>query len=285
MAFDWDAIEPDYETENESEDETIATKAIKPKPKGANRAAPKPATDELSAVEELDQLAANEYEPLFPARYIQGSDGNWYPEADGPQVKGKVQHWLHEDGLYLISCWSRDLTFAELANRMGIVPATLRTWCQRYDEIRRAVRYGAEIVDYRVENALLKRAEGYTTSSVTTTIEHGRVTKVVKERKEIPPDVNAAMSWLNNRKHEAWHRNRDLAQAMGEDGDTGIHIVVTRANGNNPADDNEAWEAEVQPTNQPYVYEPDTAADAKPKRGRKANKQAVAAVDDEGESW
>lgn len=44
---------------------------------------------------------------------------------------------------------------------MGINPATLYDWKNKYPKISESLKKGKEVVDIQVENALLKRALGY----------------------------------------------------------------------------------------------------------------------------
>lgn len=77
-------------------------------------------------------------------------------------AKGKYQRWLDPDGLLLLEGWARDgLTDEQLAGKMGINPATLYDWKNKYPKISEALKKGKEVVDIQVENALLKRALGY----------------------------------------------------------------------------------------------------------------------------
>ena len=113
----------------------------------------------------------------------------------------KYSKWLETDKLTLITAWARDgLTDEQIANNMGITTSTFYDWKKRFSNISEALKKGKEVVDYEVENALLKRALGYTYDEVTK--EYGMVTKVVT--KQVPPDVGAAMAWLKNRKPDKW---------------------------------------------------------------------------------
>ena len=77
-------------------------------------------------------------------------------------AKGKYQRWLEPDGLTLLEGWARDgLTDEQLAGKMGINPATLYDWKNKYPKISESLKKGKEVVDIQVENALLKRVLGY----------------------------------------------------------------------------------------------------------------------------
>lgn len=154
-----------------------------------------------------------------------------------------VDKWLDEDGLMLIECWSRDgYTIEDIANKIGVDKKTLYDWRSQYPEIEEALRNGREIIDYKVENALLKSALGYQKKEVkvTTTMRYGKVVETVKEvtETEQAPNVNAIQTWLYNRQKEKW-RNMNAKSNMFEDmvEDDTIEVIVRRA-GNNESDVN-----------------------------------------------
>ena len=94
-------------------------------------------------------------------------------------AKGKSGQWLTRDGLTLLKGWARDGATDEiLAKKMGISPSTLYEWKNKFPEISEALKKGKEIVDFEVENAMLKA------------IENGNVT--------------AMIFWLKNRQPEKW---------------------------------------------------------------------------------
>lgn len=141
--------------------------------------------------------------------------------------------WLEEDNLMLLECWARDgYTFQDIANRIGISISTLRAWRVQYPEIDSALKKGREIIDYKVENALLKSALGYHTKEVkvTTTIRFGKTVETIKEvtDKEQAPNVSAIQCWLYNRLPNKWKKNRDQLIELDEE-DTKIQVTVTRA--------------------------------------------------------
>lgn len=131
--------------------------------------------------------------------------------------RAKYQEWLEPDKLILLEGWARDgLTDEQIAHNMGIVPSTLYEWKKQHSEISEALKKGKEVVDKMVENALLKRALGYSYKETTrelfvdkvTGIEELKVTKVVE--KEVIPDTTAQIFWLKNRKPEEWRDKRNV---------------------------------------------------------------------------
>jgi hypothetical protein len=126
--------------------------------------------------------------------------------------KGKFHEWLEEDGLTKIEAWARDgLTEEQVAKNMGIAYSTLKEWKNKFPTIMAALKKGKEVVDFEVENSLLKRAMGMevTEEKVYYQEVDGKVTtkkEVVK--KQIPPDTTAIIFWLKNRKPYEWRDRR-----------------------------------------------------------------------------
>lgn len=154
----------------------------------------------------------------------------------GNKRSSMVDEWLEDDNLMLLACWARDgLNYKQISERIGIHPDTFTDWKNDYPEIRKAVARGKEIVDYMVENALLKRALGYKTKEVKVTIGKknvgGEFYEVLKEttEKELAPDVTACLAWLNNKKPDEWKRNRDRFVELSEE-DTKLEITINRGN-------------------------------------------------------
>lgn len=166
--------------------------------------------------------------------------------------ESKVDFWLTEDGLVLLEAWSRDgNTFSEIADKIGVTRFCLSNWRKRYPEIHQALSTKKEVVDYKVENALLKRALGYTTKEIKVTVGkkviNGEVFQVLKETtiKEVAPDVSAAMSWLNNRQFDKWKKNRDRVMELDEE-DSNVTINIVRGPKKDGLGDNVNQEVEFK---------------------------------------
>lgn len=112
--------------------------------------------------------------------------------------KGKYEQWLTDEGLTLIEGWARTgLNDEQIAKNMGIVVSTLYDWKNKFEDFSEALRKGKEVVDFEVENALLKSALGYTV------MENGK-------EKYIPPNPTAIIFWLKNRKPDVWRDRKDI---------------------------------------------------------------------------
>lgn len=131
-------------------------------------------------------------------------------------AKGKYEEWLQPEGLLKIEGWARDgLTDEQIAYNMGVGYSTLQAWKSKYKDIQDTLKRGKEVIDLQVENALLKRALGYsykeTTEELMTDKNTGesrmKVTKVVE--KEVVPDTTAQIFWLKNRRPDKWRDKRE----------------------------------------------------------------------------
>lgn len=110
-----------------------------------------------------------------------------------------------KDKLILIQGMARDgLTQQQIADNLGISIDTLIENKKKYSEFNNALKKGKEVIDFEVENALLKRALGYTI-----TIEEEKLDKygdvhTLKKDVHIPGDTTAQIFWLKNRKPNTW---------------------------------------------------------------------------------
>ncbi len=95
--------------------------------------------------------------------------------------KPKYEKWLEKENLIRLQGWARDgLTEDEIAHNMGITRKTLWEWKQNPElsDISNALKQGKEVVDYIVENALMKNA--------------------------LNGNVVAQIFWLKNRRPDKW---------------------------------------------------------------------------------
>lgn len=106
-------------------------------------------------------------------------------------AKGKYEYWLTVEGLTKLEGWARDgLTDKQIASNMGVSEATLYNWKKSHLEILEALKRGKEVIDYQVENALLKNA--------------------------LEGNITAQIFWLKNRKPDKWKDKRDDEQKESE---------------------------------------------------------------------
>ena len=87
--------------------------------------------------------------------------------------------------LILVEGWARDgATMHDIADNLNISRTTLYNLMDKHKELKKAVKNGKEVIDYAVENALLKKA--------------------------LNGDVTAQIFWLKNRKSKQWRDSHNL---------------------------------------------------------------------------
>ena len=112
-----------------------------------------------------------------------------------------------------IEAWNRDgLTDEQICKNLGIVKDTFYKYKEKYTDFSDALKKGKEVADIEVENALFKRAIGYTYKEVTKEVKDidGKKSTFIKEvTKVVPGDVAAQIFWLKNRKSNNWKDKRE----------------------------------------------------------------------------
>ena len=97
-----------------------------------------------------------------------------------------------KDKLILVEGWARDgLIDEQIANNLGISKTTFYKFKDEHSELSELLKKGKEIVDYQVENALLKNA--------------------------LEGNVTAQIYWLNNRKPKKRKNKRENTESNNEE--------------------------------------------------------------------
>lgn len=126
-------------------------------------------------------------------------------------TRNKYEYWISKDGLILLEGWARDgLSDEQIAKNIGIARTTLYDWKNKYSDIRDILKKGKEVIDFEVENALLKRALGYEYEEVKEEYENGKLVRVNKTKKREAPSTTAQIFWLINRSRRTgkWQNTR-----------------------------------------------------------------------------
>ena len=120
-------------------------------------------------------------------------------------AKGKINKWLEKDKLILLEGWARDgLTDEQIAKNIGINRTTLYDWKKKEVNRADAWKRGKEVIDFEVENALLKKALGYTITIKEERLDKDGCVHTLEKDVHIPPDTTAQIFWLKNRKPNNW---------------------------------------------------------------------------------
>lgn len=120
-------------------------------------------------------------------------------------AKSKADEWLEQDKLTLLEGWARNgLTDEQIAHNMGIRRETLYEYKKKYPNIANALKKGKEVVDIEVENALLKKALGYTITINEQKVDKDGYVHNLQKDVHIPPDTTAQIFWLKNRRKQQW---------------------------------------------------------------------------------
>lgn len=210
-----------------------------------------------------------------------------------------VDKWLEEENLMLLECWSRDgYTIEDIANKIGVNKKTIYEWRTQFHEIDEALRNGREIVDYKVENALLKSALGFKKKEVkiTTTMRYGKVVETIKEttESEQAPNVTAIQFWLCNRQKEKWkgiNAKNNMFEDMVED-DT-IEVIVRRAGANesdssdsgDSTNDNKDKDIVLRKRSEEESQEVRKKKDKEKEDNKKKEKQHTEVINEKEDEW
>ena len=117
----------------------------------------------------------------------------------------------------MLEGWARDgLTDEQIAKNLGVNVRTVYDWKDRFPQFSQALKKGRGPVDIEVENALLKRAMGYTVTlkkPIKIRVEkrlQGKGTIIeetiqyAEEEQHVPADTTAQIFWLKHRKANRW---------------------------------------------------------------------------------
>lgn len=136
-------------------------------------------------------------------------------------IKNAAKIIAGEDNLKKIAAWARDgLSEAQIAHNLNVHVNTFSR-AKRHKEygeaICEALAHGREVADIEVENALYKRATGYSYDEVKEEYEVGILTKRTVTKKFIPPDTGAQIFWLKNRRPNTWRDRREVDNTVALD--------------------------------------------------------------------
>lgn len=131
-----------------------------------------------------------------------------------------------KDKLAAVQGWARNgLTCEQMAHNLGVSLTTFYKYQAQETEFANAIKKGKEVVDFEVENALLKRALGYDYEETKVEKSDKDGVKVIKITKHMPPDVGAAAFWLKNRKPTEWRDRKEVGAELQGEGNIVFNIM------------------------------------------------------------
>lgn len=122
-----------------------------------------------------------------------------------------------ESKLTLIEGWARNgLTDEQIARNLNISKTTFYKYRDEHTELSELLKKSKEKVDFEVENALLKKALGYSyeekTYETVFNPDLGKYVETLTKRvtKQVSPDTTAQIFWLKNRKAKEWREKQEI---------------------------------------------------------------------------
>jgi len=100
-------------------------------------------------------------------------------------------------------------TNAELAALFEVSPRTIDSWIASIPEFGKAVRDGRAVADGRVARSLYERAVGFRLTVERTVLHRGEERKLTNTV-QYPPDTQACIFWLRNRRRDVWGNQRPV---------------------------------------------------------------------------
>jgi hypothetical protein len=94
-------------------------------------------------------------------------------------------------------------TDSDIAAFFEVHLVTIRKWAVAHPEFAEALKVGKTEADDRVERSLYHRANGYTFEAEKILVVNKAVERVAYTE-HLPPDINACIFWLKNRRPELW---------------------------------------------------------------------------------
>lgn len=141
---------------------------------------------------------------------------------------GRKSSYNPDDHPILAAGYARKgLTNAQIAHNLGISEATLYGWAKKHLEFAESLKKQKEVVDFEVENALLKRAMGYEAeervlerqalkdaNGQPVLDDKGQIQYALVETKRtikhVAGDTTAQIFWLKNRQPARWRDTKDM---------------------------------------------------------------------------
>ena len=104
-------------------------------------------------------------------------------------------------------------TNEDLADVFEVSRNTIGNWLARYPEFKKAAQDGRDVADADVAQALLQKATGFSHEDVKILLKDGEAEQIEYNR-YFPPDTQAAIFWLRNRRRKQWRERIELEHSV-----------------------------------------------------------------------
>lgn len=148
------------------------------------------------------------------------------PQAEEKPKVGRPSTYRKEFAKQAAKLCELGATDLELAEFFNVTVRTIHYWKADHPEFLHSIKGGKDQADDRVIRGLYQRAVGYSFESEKIFSNAGIVVRAATIE-HVPPDVTAAIYWLNNRKSDEW-RTRKAVEASGPGGGPIEHEHYTR---------------------------------------------------------
>lgn len=138
-------------------------------------------------------------------------------KASGKHAGGRPSDYNPALHPALAEAWATaGRTDKQIAAIFGVSEATITNWKKAHPEFLASLKKGKEDPDDQVEACLFRRAIGYNYDAVKIFMPAGARAPVYANYIEhCPPDVTAALAWLNNRRPDRWRTRREITGPNG----------------------------------------------------------------------
>ena len=117
------------------------------------------------------------------------------------------------------------ITDREMAVHFGVDETTFNKWKRLHPELKEALDGGRDGANAKVAASLYERAVGFTETVQEIKLVMGEP-KVVEYKRYFPPEVQAQIFWLKNRRPDLWRDKVENALVGAPDGEVTPRIVV-----------------------------------------------------------
>lgn len=146
----------------------------------------------------------------------------WAKSGSADTYLSSIRRWVSDNA-----------TQKQIAKNLHITEKTLISLKQKHKEVQQAFDEGDDILRVELENAILKRARGMKLEDEVQTYEmvdgvtERKKQRIVKTKKEIPPDTQAAIYLLQTKFGRGYNPRKDQINIMEKkaEGEKWIHMT------------------------------------------------------------